>query len=163
MPVRTLPGAPMQANPAVSTSGHCSDPVLLCAHHKLPKRLWRARFLDSAPLRYLRTGLQIWCMSFRSFRGHIGTLSSTQKTCVDLGPVLDCLPNGSYQQNTRTAARKQGIEILWAKRPRMGSVDLQMFLGGFDAGEQWCARTTGTEADKQTDDPSHLPPFGGIC
>jgi hypothetical protein len=124
-------------NTEATTSVQCPDLSRSRVPCKVPKLLWKARFLDAAPLRRLRTLWQIWCRGFRSLCGHIEMQSSTASLAVDLGPVWDKLPDGSYRENARTAARSRCIESLLAKCPWVDSVDLRMFLDGFDAGAEF--------------------------
>jgi len=81
----------------------------------------------------------IWLESFRSFRGHIRTQSAKGRPSVDAGPWFE-YQFGRYQRNARTLARISYIEKLRASRPWVDSQDLQIFLMGFDAGEEWSAR-----------------------
>jgi len=127
----------MQVNTEATTSVPCPDLFPSRVPHRVPKRLWKARLLDAAPLRRLRVLWQIWCRGFHSLRGHIEIQSSTERLAVDLGPVWDKSPDGSYRLNLRTAARSQSIEVLLAKYPWVDSVDLRMFLAGFDAGAEF--------------------------
>jgi hypothetical protein len=77
-----------------------------------------------------------WYAAFRSFRGHIRIQSSTSAGRVDLGPSVQ-FHVGCYQANTRTLARAEGIEKLQATHRWVDIVDLQLFLMGFDVGEEY--------------------------
>ena len=99
-------------NMEATTSLQCPDLPPSRAHCKVPKRLWKVRLLDAVPLRRLRTLWQIWCRGFRSLCGHIEMQSSMASLAVDLGPAWDKLPDGSYRENARTAARSRCIESL---------------------------------------------------
>lgn len=136
-----------RTNTEAATSAHCSDPVPACAHYKLPRWLWKERFLDFVPLRRPRTLWRIWCLSLRSLRGHIEMQLSTERLAVDLGPAWDKLPDGSYRENTRTAVRSRCVEVLLARHPWVDSVDLQMFLMGLDAGAELSALSAQTRSD----------------
>lgn len=71
---------------------------------------------------------------FRSFRAHIRIQSSMW--WVDLGP-LGKFQDGHYQNHERIQSRVEGIKTLQAKCPWVDSVDLRMFLMGFDEGEKY--------------------------
>src|SRR5271170_3406845 len=68
-----------------------------------------------------------------SARGHWKTKQRT----VDFGPALQTFPDGSYKAESSTQARIRSIDSLLATRPWADIVDMQIFLDGFDAGEQW--------------------------
>ena len=69
---------------------------------------------------------------------------------VDFGPALRRLADGSLRPEERTLARSKCTDNLLATRPWADSVDVQMFLAGFDAGEQWCLHTSGIEQGKHS-------------
>jgi len=69
-----------------------------------------------------------------SLREHIHIQFS--KLAVDLGPAF-FLQDGDWLSNARTTARAEGIKKLQATRPKADIADIQMFLAGFDAGEQY--------------------------
>jgi hypothetical protein len=98
----------------------------------------------------LRRRWCIWLSTFRSFRGHIQTLSSKDQAVVDLGPALR-LVNGHLVRWIRTDARRLYIEKLLAIHCWADILDLEMFLMGFDAGEQWGIYNSemGTEVDME--------------
>jgi len=73
----------------------------------------------------------------RNFHGRIGILFATRGG-VPLGPALQQLQAGHLQRNARTYARAEGIRNLQATHPWVDKFDLQIFLAGFDAGEQHC-------------------------
>lgn len=72
----------------------------------------------------------------RSLCGRIGRLLSKSDAVV-LGPEYVLLLDRSSVRNIRTAARKHGIEELARRNPWASTVDLQIFLEGFDLGEQY--------------------------
>lgn len=87
---------------------------------------------------------QFWCalkIAHRSFRGHIHLLLSRAWWGVDLGPQLQRSPDGHLHENKRTAFRSDCIAQLVAAHPWANSIDLDMFLQGFDLGEAWGAHT----------------------
>jgi hypothetical protein len=80
--------------------------------------------------------LYILFSSSRCCFGHIRTQLGAGQVSVSLGPALE--PHcQSYRPNRRTAARKQGIETLRATHPWVDLLTLEIFLKGFDVGEQW--------------------------
>src|ERR1700731_675866 len=82
----------------------------------------------------------------RSLFGRIQTLLSRKQWDVTAGPDTVCLLDGRVLKNKRTAARKHGIEELVSRYPWASTVDLQMFLDGFDLGEQYGRSSLGTAA-----------------
>jgi hypothetical protein len=62
-----------------------------------------------------------------------------------LGPLLQRLPDGRLIQNARTSARSSGMQELESAHPWASSVDLEIFLRGFDAGELYALRTLDTQ------------------
>jgi len=79
---------------------------------------------------------RIGCASFRSFRGHIGLQSAKREGWLDVGPACQVL-DGHLQPNERTLARAEGIEKLRSKYGWADTVDLRVFLMGFDVGEKY--------------------------
>ena len=90
--------------------------------------LLRERLLDK---------LCIWRAALHSFRGHIRSQSAKGRVGVDFGPALVCRHSGHLCRNTRTVARILYTKRLLASLPWADSQDLEIFLMGFDAGEQW--------------------------
>jgi hypothetical protein len=100
----------------------------------------------------LRVVGYIWQSSFRSFLGHIEIQSAKGFPAIDFGPAFRCSEDGSNEPELRTQARSQYTEKLEAKYHFLDGVDIQMFLEGFDAGEQWVAiHTAGIEMHKRGD------------
>jgi hypothetical protein len=75
--------------------------------------------------------------TFRSARGHWKTQSTTKHRTIDFGPALQSLPDGSFQPRIETQARIRGIDNRSATHPWVDSLDMQMFLDGFEAGARW--------------------------
>jgi hypothetical protein len=112
----------------------------------IPERVRRIRHLDwfsisdaLSPV-HLASLLYRWRVAFRSFRAHIRIQSAKGGTQVDLGPAF-LLRDGCYQENKGTIARAEGIRKLLATHPWADSVDLRMYLVGFQAGEGYCNAT----------------------
>jgi hypothetical protein len=78
---------------------------------------------------------------FDSFRGHMAIQFATEPPSVDFGQAFERAPDGTYREDTRTLARSEYTRGLLAIRDWADSGDLQMFLMGFDAGEQWALRS----------------------
>jgi hypothetical protein len=93
------------------------------------------------PLRFL-CALQ---RSAHSFCGHIRELLSRKYWAIDLGPHFEVLPDGSIVENSRTECRSLGTEALRRSRPWANTVELAIFLQGFDWGEQYALRKFGME------------------
>jgi hypothetical protein len=77
-----------------------------------------------------------WYVAFRSFRAHIRIQSARKGASVDVGPALQ-RQGERYLSDERTIARAEGIRKLLATHVWADSVDIQMFLVGFDAGEEY--------------------------
>lgn len=90
--------------------------------------------------------LYILLSSFRSCLGHIRTQLETGRDYVSFGPSFE-RHHQSLRRNRRTLARKKGIENLRATRPWLDAQDFEIFLAGFDAGEQWISDKTDTQPD----------------
>ena len=106
----------------------------------LPQRRSLKETCGVAVIRLL--GLHLWgklyilLSSFRCFLGHLYTQLSKDRVSVSLGPAMEWHCQ-SYRPNRRTLARRQGIEKLQATHPWADFQTLEIFLAGFDAGEQW--------------------------
>lgn len=82
----------------------------------------------------------------RSVHAHISHQFATKGTRVDLG--VSCqFRDGCWQANTRTRARGEGIKKLLANHAWADSLDLHIFLSGFDAGEEYCNEIRSLELD----------------
>ncbi len=106
-------------------------------------------FLISERLSWSNLALLLcrWNVAFRSFREHIRIQSATSGGRVDLGPAFQ-LQDGYDVTNARTIARAEGIKRLLAIHPWCDSVDLRIFLMGFDAGEGYCMAIPLPDGDK---------------
>jgi hypothetical protein len=90
--------------------------------------------------------LNRWCIlrdAVCSLHGHIQTQFATGRAGVDLGPAWERDSSGILCPCIRTVARRLYIEKLEAIHPWADGLDLQMFLAGFDAGEQYLSRIHG--------------------
>jgi hypothetical protein len=92
--------------------------------------------------------------SVRSFRAHIGIQLSTARG-VQLGPAFQ-FQAGQTLPNERTYARAEGIRKLQATHPWLDNVDLQLFLTGFDAGEEYNIRAQGQHPSNLDRQPNQM-------
>ncbi len=109
---------------------------------------WVWPLLPSVLLRRVSFLLRLLCAlqsEGRSFLGHIKTQLGRRHWCVDLGPVYERLPNGCLSQHRRTEARSDGMRELESDHPWASTVDLQIYLEGFDKGERFVLDTLNRE------------------
>jgi hypothetical protein len=85
-----------------------------------------------------RTAVALW--------GHWKSQISAKSQTVPFGPAFRRLPDRSLQPESRTIERSKRIDNLLATRPWADLVGIQIFLEGFDAGEQWCLRNRGLDS-----------------
>ena len=90
--------------------------------------------------------LYIVISSLRSCLGHIRTQLATGRGYVRFGPALEKYPQSS-RRNRRTLVRRKGIENLLAIHRWLDLQDFEIFLAGFDAGEQWISDNQDKEPD----------------
>jgi hypothetical protein len=76
-------------------------------------------------------------LATRSFVGHTKTLLCKKHWGILLGPRYETLSTGCLVRNERTNARSVGIQELTSRYPWANTVELEMFLEGFDKGEQF--------------------------
>jgi hypothetical protein len=112
------------------SDGHLKDSLEFFALRMLGQQLWET--------------LYILLSAMRSCLGHIRTQLAKDHRSVNLGQSFENTSQ-SLRRNTRTLARKQGIENLLATYPWADYQDLEMFLTGFDAGEKWCLCNTASD------------------
>lgn len=141
-PTRPAISAPTSYPSAPSRRGH-GKAYLWWRQLKRLQRLLRLRLLCS---------WYIWRNAHNSCRGHIRKQSPRELPFVDYGPCLESDDSGWYQPNKRTNARKRYTQMLSAIHPWLDMVDRQMFLMGFDAGEQWSLCTMGNGLCKRHQD-----------
>lgn len=140
---------PSQEVPGISTEKQL-DQQTLGWRHSPTGVLWRTkawawRVVPSPLVRLASHCLRFWYalrLEGRSFYGHIQTLLAKRHWGVDLGPLYENLPGERLFENKRTAARSAGMEALVSEHPWASSIDLQIFLEGFHAGEQYALHMT---------------------
>jgi hypothetical protein len=86
--------------------------------------------------------------SFDSFLAHTRIRFATRPPSVDYGPAFHRLSDGTYQAEARTLARAEYTKAVSATRPWADTVDLEIFLMGFDAGERWALHKWDIATDK---------------
>jgi hypothetical protein len=83
---------------------------------------------------------RFWC-TLRSTRDNLfhrtKTLPVEKQLGVLLGPWFEVLPTGCLVRNERTNARALGIQEITSRYPATSTAPLEMFLAGFDKGEQF--------------------------
>jgi len=107
-----------------------------CEFHPRTEQLGLSSLFGALSLANLAFYARRTHAAVRSFRGHIGILFSTTRG-VSLGPAFQPQSEG-HLPNERTYARAEGIRNLQATHPWVDNADLQIFLMGFDAGEEHC-------------------------
>jgi hypothetical protein len=85
--------------------------------------------------RNLASLLSRWYGAFRSSLAHMRIQSPKMSGWVDLGP-LGRFQHGHHQNLERIRSRAEGIKMLRTNFPWVDSVDIRMFLMGFDLGEK---------------------------
>lgn len=118
-------------------------------------RAFRSRPMTSASSKPREFSLAcIFCLYARRlpsvFRSALGHIRLQLPRNWSVGPAFQRGQDQSFQQNKRTLARALGIQELWAKYPWTDQVDLEIFLRGFDAGEQWGHDNKDTEGHSAT-------------
>lgn len=96
------------------------------------ERVWQSLALLFRPRFWYALRLAI-----RSGYGNMKTLLSKKHWAVDLGLHFERLECGCLVPNERTSARNNGMKDLEASYPWANTVLVQMFLDGFDKGEQY--------------------------
>jgi len=138
-----------QTQPSMEVSTLASSPASIssCAlkYKRLSGRLRWQHLRYRLRLRF-RATMCIWKSAVYSLVGHIRSQSTKQPPLVDFGPALIRCSDGFLPQ-PRTHARAEYTKALLATYPWADTVDLRIFLNGFDAGEQWALHTTGKESD----------------
>jgi len=85
-------------------------------------------------------------LCLRSGIWNMKTLLSKDQWGLDLGPHYQRLPCGCLALNSRTDARSVGIRALTLRYPAANTAQFRLFLEGFDTGEQFASRNSGTLA-----------------
>jgi hypothetical protein len=109
---------------------------------KPPSQIRRRAFVRQFLKRWRRRR-SILAFAFRSFHGRIRNQFARDLDGVDFGPAFLSSPDGSLVLNVRSAVRNLYTEKLLAIHPWVDHQDLEIFLMGFDAGEQWSMCTHG--------------------
>ena len=89
--------------------------------------------------------------AFRSFLGHLRTHNVKEFPHAAFGPVFRRLPAGFLQPESRTLSRTTHTDNLLATYPWADTVDIKIFLMGFDAGEQFGRRIADIEHDRRVE------------
>ena len=117
-----------------------------CRHTAI--RVWNLkRWSKRSPLRFPCWLWYVLKVEGRSFFGRIqAQLSKTRDTFVGFGPAFEPGDTGYWILRRRTHARVLGIQELETLCPWASSgLDIQVFLRGFDAGEQFALRQVGIQ------------------
>lgn len=109
-------------------------------------------------LYHRRRTRRIWVSAFRSFREHIRLQYAKGSELGDLGPASLLNEDGNLAENTRIAPRILYTEKWLSACPWADSVDLEIFLMGFDAAEQWYGPSS-TLSDSRRE-AARLSPLG---
>lgn len=99
----------------------------------------RALFAVRRSLKHLRHTRRILVSACRSFHAHIQIQFSKAGKLGDQGCAYQYDEQGRFRANTRTGARILYTERLLKACPWIDLVDMETFLMGFDAGEQWAS------------------------
>jgi hypothetical protein len=112
---------------------------------------WRAIRRSLSRIRqYLQGTMQILFRSLGSLHGHIGIQSPTEFWIgVNLGQEFLSQSDKRPRLNPRTTARAEYRQMLRAIYPWIDSVDLRIFLMGFDAGEEWVCDSMGSSEERR--------------
>lgn len=102
----------------------------------------------------LLTRGHIYVGALRSLRGHIRTLAPTGRPSLDLGLSPLLYPDGSTREAPYTVALAEGIAALEAAHPWLDTVDIHLFLTGFDLAAKFCGRTQDTEERSPISQPT---------
>lgn len=112
----------------------------------VPPRIWRAGLKPSRE--FLARHAQCWArlvcglrQEVRSFLGRTRTLLGRKRWLVLLGPALERGSTGHLRSNRDTDARSQSIQQLIARHPWASTIDVEIFLWGFDMGEESARHT----------------------
>jgi hypothetical protein len=84
-------------------------------------------------------------------------LLSKKRWTVDLGPEFQSTHDGSLQEDSHTRSRNLGIEALAGSRPWANTVDLEIFLQGFDWGERYALDKCGIRSQTEVEEPLETP------
>jgi len=104
--------------------------------------VWRV--LPDGSVRLAVRWLRFWYAlryESRSFLGHMRLLLATRQWGVDLGPLGAYLPDGRLIANEQTKAHSLGMQELSCRHPSASTIDKEIYLEDFLAGEQFAHRT----------------------
>jgi hypothetical protein len=116
------------------------------AHWHTKALVWRS--LPNVMVRLVARCFRFWCalrLEGRSFLGHMQTLLAKKHWGVDFGSLGARLPDGRLIPNARTEARSLGTQELSLRYPWASTIDTEIYLEGFRAGEQFARRTAGLD------------------
>src|ERR1700722_6679568 len=115
--------------------------------HQLRRLAWRA---VPKPLLRATTHLRrFWYalrLEGRSFLGRMQTRLSKEHWGVTLGPIYRESPEGQHLYDARTVARNEGTRTLESVRPWASTTEIQIYLEGFHAGEQFVLGNLDTQS-----------------
>ena len=104
-----------------------------------------------APFRFLPESLHyklyLVFSSLGSLLGRLRTQLVKNHPRVSFGPAFEAGHPHLLRRNKRTLARKSGVAERLATLTWVDLQDLEIFLMGFDAGEQWASRNLCIEVD----------------
>jgi hypothetical protein len=106
---------------------------------RLRTLVWGSPYQPSSLSRPVRFLVRLWYESRcegRSFLGRMKTRLEGPPRVAILGPMWERTAEGHRIPNRRTDCRSRGIEKLIADHPWVGTTDRELWLLGFDAGEQ---------------------------
>jgi hypothetical protein len=113
----------------LSKSSFLQDAFVFVASHLLDKYVWRKSYTLFSEL--------------RNFLGSLHIQLAIDRLFVNYGPKLESDPQVS-ERNRRTLARMKGIRNLLAIYPYVTHQNVEIYLMGFDAGEQWALDNQGS-------------------
>lgn len=85
----------------------------------------------------LRRMQRKWASLLDSLRQHNRIQNAKDPELGNFGPLVRFDDRGNLELNRRTVARRLYTEKLLSLYPLLDSVDLKIFLMGFEAGEEW--------------------------
>lgn len=86
----------------------------------------------------------LWEMRNFLWRSGFQSRLLQDRPTVDLGPAVERDANGRFVPNKRTRARSDDIGNFFSNYPRATMIESWVFLQGWDAGERYAHRNSGT-------------------